>query len=101
MIIGVYLITLATLNVGAALVIFFGALGKRLRLYPAWHKVGLICAAFGLVSSSHLYLEMVLDGSLQMGFIRVLFLTLKDVGICIIGGGYLILALRGPRKEVD
>ena len=33
----------------AAIIIFVGALSERMRLYPAWHKVGLIVAVVGLV----------------------------------------------------
>jgi len=77
----------------AALIIFVGALSERMRLYPAWHKVGLIVAVVGLVCQAFRNIEFLTTGISPHDSDLPLWI-LKDLGIAIIAYFYLYLGVK-------
>lgn len=87
---GFILITIMDLS--AAAIIFTGALSERMRLYPVWHKVGLITAVVGLVCQSIRNLQFVFTGHSPSDADMPLW-VLKDAGIAIIAYYYAYMAI--------
>jgi hypothetical protein len=50
MIADVGFVALTFFNILASVILFCGLLSDRLRLYPVWHKIGLLLAVVGLLS---------------------------------------------------
>lgn len=89
-------VALTLINLAAAAIIFGGALSERMRLYPTWHKVGLILAAFGLVAQALRNVHFLYTG-VSPSDLDFPFWALKDLGIATIGFYYLHHALRGAK----
>ena len=87
-------IILTAIDLIAATVIFLGALKERMRLYPSWHKLGLILAAIGLVAQSFRNIEYLVTGSSPTDTDMPLW-ALKDMGISLIAFGYVYLCMKG------
>jgi hypothetical protein len=88
---GFILLTLS--NLGASLILFAGALSERMRLFPTWHKVGLVIAAFGLLAQGLRNIQFLVTG-VSPSDTDVPLWALKDIGIAIIAYCYLWLAIR-------
>lgn len=88
---GFILVTLIDLS--AAAIIFLGALSERMRLYPAWHKIGLMTAVVGLICQSFRNLQFITTGHSPSDADMPLWI-LKDMGIAIIAYFYLYLAIK-------
>jgi hypothetical protein len=86
-----YLVTFIDLT--AAVIIFCGALSERMRLYPAWHKVGLIVAVVGLVCQAFRNVQFIYTGVSPSDADAPLWI-LKDLGIAIIAYCYLYLGIK-------
>jgi hypothetical protein len=84
---------LTVTNTVAALIIFFGALSDRMRLYPKWHKAGLILAAAGLAAQAVRNVQFLATGVSPSDADLPLW-VLKDLGICIIAFFYLAHGLQ-------
>ena len=86
-----WLITLMDLT--AAIIIFAGALSERMRLYPTWHKVGLIVAVIGLVCQAARNVTFIFTGKSPSDSDMPLW-VFKDAGIAIIAYFYFYLAIK-------
>lgn len=86
------------LDLSAAIIIFLGALSERMRLYPMWHKVGLIIAVVGLVDQAFRNLQFILTGYATPDNVAPLW-AMKDVGLAIIAYTYLYIAIK-PKSEL-
>ena len=86
-----YLVTFIDLT--TAVIIFCGALSERMRLYPAWHKVGLIVAVVGLVCQAFRNVQFIYTGVSPSDADAPLWI-LKDLGIAIIAYCYLYLGIK-------
>ena len=86
-----YLVTFIDLT--AAVIIFCGALSERMRLYPAWHKIGLIVAVVGLVCQAFRNVQFIYTGVSPSDADAPLWI-LKDLGIAIIAYCYLYLGIK-------
>jgi hypothetical protein len=82
----------------AAAIIFVGALSERMRLYPAWHKVGLIVAVVGLVCQAFRNIEFLTTGVSPHDSDLPLWI-LKDLGIAIIAYFYLYLGIKAKMNK--
>jgi hypothetical protein len=80
-------ITLTIINILAAVIIFVGALSERMRLYPSWHKVGLITAGLGLVFQAGRNVQFLATG-ISPTDIDLPVWVLKDIGIALIAFYY-------------
>jgi hypothetical protein len=89
--IGFLLLTIV--NIGASLIIFAGALSERMRLYPTWHKVGLIVAALGLAAQAMRNVQFLVTGVSPLDTDIPLW-ALKDIGIALIAYCYLWLGIQ-------
>lgn len=78
---------LTFVNIAAAGIIFAGALSERMRLYPTWHKVGLIVAALGLVFQAGRNVQFLVTGVSPSDADLPLW-ALKDIGIVLIAFYY-------------
>lgn len=85
---------LTVIDLTAAIIIFLGALKERMRLYPSWHKVGLILASVGLVAQAFRNIEFLVTGSSPSDLDMPLW-ALKDLGISLIAFGYVYLCMKG------
>jgi len=93
---------LTFIDLTAAAIIFAGALGERMRLYPTWHKIGLITASLGLVAQAMRNI-MFLHTGVSPNDADQPFWVLKDLGIAIIGYFYLargIMHYKESRKQI-
>jgi hypothetical protein len=91
-----YLVTFIDLT--AAVIIFCGALSERMRLYPAWHKVGLIVAVVGLVCQAFRNVQFIYTGVSPSDADAPLWI-LKDLGIAIIAYCYLYLGIKASMNK--
>lgn len=82
----------------AAAIIFAGALSERMRLYPAWHKIGLIVAVIGLVCQAFRNIEFLYTGVSPHDSDLPLWI-LKDLGIAIIAYFYLYLGIKAKMNK--
>jgi len=89
--IGFLLLTIS--NLGATVILFAGALSERMRLFPTWHKVGLIIAALGLAAQGLRNIQFLVTG-ISPSDTDVPFWALKDIGIAIIAYFYLWLGMQ-------
>lgn len=92
----VFFIVMTGINLSAASILFAGALSERMRLYPAWHKLGLILAAVGLVSQAFRNVDFLLTGYSATDADLPLW-ALKDLGIAMIAYYYLSRAIKGAK----
>lgn len=81
------------IDLSAAVIIFLGALSERMRLYPVWHKVGLITAVIGLVAQAFRNLQFIFTGYAAPDNVAPLW-AMKDVGLAIIAYTYLYIAIK-------
>ena len=86
-----YLVTFIDLT--TAVIIFCGALSERMRLYTAWHQVGLIVAVVGLVCQAFRNVQFIYTGVSPSDADAPLWI-LKDLGIAIIAYCYLYLGIK-------
>ena len=85
-------IIITIIDLSAAAIIFIGALSERMRLYPVWHKIGLITAVVGLVCQSIRNLQFIFTGHSPSDADMPLW-VLKDAGIAIIAYYYAYMAI--------
>jgi hypothetical protein len=85
---------LTVTNILAAFIIFAGALREKMRLYPTWHKLGLIVAALGLSAQAFRNIQFLYTGVSPADNDMPLW-ALKDAGISLVAFGYLYLAATG------
>lgn len=90
--VGFFVLTIT--NIAAACIIFVGALREKMRLYPAWHKLGLLVAALGLASQAFRNVQFLYTGISPSDSDMPLW-VLKDAGISLVAFGYLYLAATG------
>lgn len=90
--IGFFVLTFT--NITAACIIFAGALREKMRLYPTWHKIGLLVAALGLSAQAFRNIQFLMTGVSPLDTDMPLW-ALKDAGISIVAFGYLYLAATG------
>lgn len=81
------------LDLTAATIIFLGALSERMRLYPVWHKVGLLTAVVGLVFQAFHNIQFIALGHLHNETDMPVW-VMKDVGLAIIAYTYLYIAIK-------
>lgn len=86
-------IALTIIDLAAAVIVFAGALNDRMRLYPTWHKVGLILASFGLLAQGMRNIAYLLTG-VSPSDADLPFWALKDIGIALIAFVYLAMAVK-------
>jgi hypothetical protein len=89
----IFFTTITVMDLAAALIIFAGALSDRMRLYPAWHKVGLIVAMLGLLVQAFRNIQFLSTGVSPSDADMPLW-VLKDAGIATIAFTYLIYGVR-------
>lgn len=87
------------MDLTAAVIIFVGALSERLRLYPIWHKIGLMVAVLGLVAQAFRNVRYIFTGESPSDADMPLW-VMKDAGIAIIAYYYLWKAVQ-PRFFPD
>lgn len=83
-----WVFALTVVDLTAAAIVFAGALREHMRLYPSWHKVGLIMASFGLVAQAGLNTAFLVTGQ-QVAAHTLPFWVLKDLGIAAIAYFYV------------
>lgn len=95
-------VILTVVDLAAATIIFLGALKERMRLYPSWHKAGLILASVGLVAQAFRNIEYLITGT-SPSDADMPFWVLKDLGISLIAFGYVYLCSKGkyPSSHID
>lgn len=91
-------ILVTVIDFAAALIIFAGALSERMRLYPTWHKVGLITAAFGLLAQGVRNVQFLVTGT-SPSDADAPFWVLKDVGIALIAFFYAYIGYKGWQES--
>jgi hypothetical protein len=87
-----FFVFVTIMDLCAAGIIFAGALSERMRLYPAWHKVGLIVAVIGLTAQAMRNIQFLYTGVSPSDTDMPLW-ALKDAGISIIAFYYFYLAM--------
>jgi hypothetical protein len=87
-------VILTAVDIAAATIIFLGALKERMRLYPSWHKAGLILASVGLVAQAFRNVQYLVTGTSLPDADMPLW-VLKDLGISLIAFGYVYLCVKG------
>lgn len=96
-------VLISIVDITASVIIFAGALSERMRLYPAWHKIGLIMAAMGLVAQAFRNMAYLFTGISPSDADLPLWI-LKDAGIATIAYFYAAKAfgagLASARAEV-
>lgn len=80
-------VVLTVTNFAASFIIFAGALSERMRLYPTWHKVGLIVAALGLMAQGLRNIQFLVTG-VSPTDADVPLWALKDIGISLVAFYY-------------
>ena len=83
-------------DITAALIVFFGALSDRMRLYPVWHKLGLLVIMLGLIAQAGRNIQFLTTGVSPTDVDLPLWI-LKDVGVAIIAWYYLLRAITGAK----
>jgi hypothetical protein len=81
------------IDITAAIIIFCGALSERMRLYPAWHKIGLMVAVGGLAAQAFRNIQFLITGVSPSDASAPLW-VLKDAGIAIIAYCYLYIGIK-------
>jgi hypothetical protein len=89
---------LTVIDLGGALIIFAGALGERMRLYPTWHKLGLMMASLGLAAQGVRNIQFMVTGISPTDADLPLW-ALKDLGIGTIAFFYLYLAVTNGKRN--
>jgi hypothetical protein len=87
-----FFVFMTVLDLSAAAIVFAGALSEKMRLYPTWHKIGLIVASIGLVSQGLRNIQFIATGVSPTDSDLPLW-ALKDTGIAIIAYFYLAIAV--------
>ena len=93
-----FLITL--IDIAAAIIISMGGLSERMRLYPAWHKIGLQVAAIGLIAQAFRNIYFMITGVSAQDSDLPLW-VLKDLGIAMIAFGYVSIFLKEHLDSKD
>lgn len=88
------------LDLTAASIVFIGALSERMRLYPVWHKVGLIVATMGLVAQAFRNIHFLMTGESPSDADMPLW-VMKDAGIAIIAYTYLYVAFQRHKAKLQ
>ena len=88
--IGFLILTL--FEIPAAIIIFVGALNERMRLYPVWHKLGMMLASLGLMAQGIRKTQFLLTGHSPTDADLPLW-ALKDVGIALVAWFYFYQAV--------
>lgn len=89
----IFFVAVTVMDLSAALIIFMGALSDRMRLYPTWHKVGLIVALIGLVAQGFRNIQYLSTGVSPSDSDMPIW-VFKDAGISTIAFTYLIYGIR-------
>lgn len=89
----IFFVVITIMDLSAAVIIFVGSLSERMRLYPTWHKVGLIIAVIGLISQSFRNVQYLYTG-VSPSDVDVPLWVFKDAGIAIIAFTYLSIAIK-------
>jgi len=89
----IFFTAVTVMDLSAAIIIFVGALSDRMRLYPTWHKVGLIVALLGLICQAFRNIQFLSTGISPSDADMPLW-VLKDAGIATIAFTYLIYGIR-------
>jgi hypothetical protein len=84
------------IDITAAVIIFAGALSDRMRLYPVWHKLGLIILMVGLLAQAFRNIQFMVTGVSPTDIDFPLW-ALKDVGAAIIAWYYFLRAITGVK----
>lgn len=92
-----FFVLITLIDLSAAAIIFVGALSERMRLYPLWHKIGLIVSVVGLVAQSFRNMQFLLTGYAPSDSTMPLW-AMKDLGVALIAYAYLYL---GIKKHLD
>jgi ABC-type thiamin/hydroxymethylpyrimidine transport system permease subunit len=87
-------------NIVASIIIFAGALSERMRLFPTWHKVGLIIAALGLVFQAGRNVQFLVTG-ISPSDADLPVWALKDIGISVVAFFYAYIAYEGWKKAKE
>lgn len=82
-----FFLLITVLDVIGAIILFLGALSPRMRLYPAWHRIGLLAAVVGLFAQAGRNIEYMFTGISPSDADLPLW-ALKDLGIDIIAYTY-------------
>jgi len=82
-----FFLLVTVLDVIGAIILFLGALSPRMRLYPAWHRIGLLAAVVGLFAQAGRNIEYMFTGISPSDADLPLW-ALKDLGIDIIAYTY-------------
>jgi len=93
-----FFVFITLMDLCAAGIIFAGALSERMRLYPTWHKVGLIVAVIGLTAQAMRNIQFLYTGVSPSDADMPLW-ALKDAGISIIAFCYFYLAAHTYLKD--
>jgi hypothetical protein len=93
-------VILTVTNLAAAFIIYAGAMSDRMRTYPAWHKVGLILAATGLVFQAVRNIQFLVTGVSPSDADLPLW-ALKDIGISVVAFFYGWRGISSFLKEKD
>lgn len=88
-----FFVFITIVDLTAAIIIFLGALSDRMRLYPIWHKIGLIISVVGLVYQALHNIQFIATGHLHNEMNMPLW-AMKDVGLAIIAYTYLYIAVK-------
>ena len=87
---------MTVIDLTAAMIIFAGALSERMRLYPVWHKIGMLVAVVGLVAQGARNIQFIYTG-ISPSDIDLPLWALKDLGIAIVAYFYLAKAIQGHK----
>jgi hypothetical protein len=82
-----FFLLITVLDVIGAIILFLGALSPRMRLYPAWHRIGLLAAVVGLFAQAGRNIEYMFTG-ISPNDADLPLWALKDLGIDIIAYTY-------------
>lgn len=82
-----FFLLITVLDVIGAIILFLGALSPRMRLYPSWHRIGLLAAVIGLFAQAGRNIEYMFTGVSPSDADLPLW-ALKDLGIDIIAYTY-------------
>lgn len=89
-----FMVLMTIIDFTAAIIIFSGALSERMRLFPTWHKVGMIVAVMGLVAQGLRNIHFLFTG-ISPSDLDMPFWALKDLGIALVAYYYLAKAIKG------
>lgn len=88
-----FFILMTVVDFFAATVIMAGAMTERMRLFPVWHKIGLIVGGVGLLAQGMRNIQFLLTGISPTDSDLPLW-ALKDTGYAIVALVYVQLALK-------